>query len=57
MRRYSGITEEKLRDVTTTLADIQAKLCALFGRDTILIGHSLENDLNALQVRGSAESS
>jgi RNA exonuclease 1 len=49
--RYSGITEEQLRDVKVTLADVQAHLVTLMDADTILVGHSLENDLRALKVR------
>ncbi|GAM21132.1 hypothetical protein SAMD00019534_043070 [Acytostelium subglobosum LB1] len=47
--RFSGISEETLRDVTTTLNDIQVKLKHLIKKNTILIGHSLENDLNAMK--------
>ncbi|KAG5985218.1 hypothetical protein E4U55_000041 [Claviceps digitariae] len=48
--RFSGITEEMLAPVTTTLADIQAKLLSLIDARTILIGHSLESDTKALQL-------
>jgi len=47
---YSGITAAMLADVTTTLADIQAKLLPLLTTDTILVGHSLNSDMNALQL-------
>lgn len=47
---YSGITEEMLRSVTTTLADIQARLLDLITPQTILIGHSLNADLTALKM-------
>jgi len=47
---YSGITAAMLAEVTTTLADIQAKLLPLLTTDTILIGHSLNSDMNALQL-------
>ncbi|KAK5127038.1 hypothetical protein LTR85_008397 [Meristemomyces frigidus] len=47
---YSGITATMLDNVTTTLADIQKKLLSLLTPQTILVGHSLNSDLNALQV-------
>ena len=39
-----------LKDVTTTLADVQKHLINLLPADAILLGHSLENDLQALKV-------
>ncbi|KAJ9615741.1 hypothetical protein H2200_001818 [Cladophialophora chaetospira] len=47
---FSGITQEILKDVTTTLADIQKQLLDILGQDSILFGHSLESDLNALKL-------
>ncbi|KKA26318.1 hypothetical protein TD95_001752 [Thielaviopsis punctulata] len=47
--QYSGMTAEKLDPVTTTLADIQAKLLTLVNARTIFLGHSLESDMKALQ--------
>ena len=48
--RFSGLTEEDMKDVTTTLEDVQEKLLDMFSDKTILIGHSLESDLIALKV-------
>lgn len=49
--RYSGITEEILQDVTTTAQDVQEKLLGLISSDDILIGHSIESDLNVMKIR------
>lgn len=48
--RYSGITEEQMADVKTTLLDVQATLLSMFNNKTILIGHSLESDFKALKL-------
>lgn len=48
--QFSGITAKILENVTTTLQDIQKELLAIIGPDTILLGHSLESDLNALKL-------
>jgi RNA exonuclease len=51
LTRYSGITKELMVGVKTTLADVQAKLLdELLAAQTILVGHSLENDLIALKL-------
>lgn len=47
---YSGITEELLENVTTTLEDVQRKLAELIDYDTVLVGHSLNCDLVVLKV-------
>ncbi|KAK0278064.1 hypothetical protein LTR35_009386 [Friedmanniomyces endolithicus] len=47
---YSGITPAMLQDVTTSLSDIQKKLLDIFTPQTILVGHSLNSDMNALQL-------
>lgn len=48
--QFSGITAEVLENVETTLDEIQQRLLTLFTPTTILLGHSLENDLNALKM-------
>jgi len=50
LTEFSGITEEKLADVKVTLGDVQAKLQELLSDQSIIVGHSLENDLNALRL-------
>ncbi|OAA64903.1 exonuclease [Cordyceps fumosorosea ARSEF 2679] len=50
LTRFSGITEAMLAPVTTTLADVQARLLELLTPRTILVGHSLESDTKALQL-------
>ncbi|KAG2615208.1 small RNA degrading nuclease 5-like isoform X1 [Panicum virgatum] len=48
--RFSGITAEMLADVSTTLQEIQEEFVGLVYKETILVGHSLENDLTALRI-------
>jgi RNA exonuclease 1 len=51
LTQFSGITEEKLQDVTTTLEDVQETLVRLLPEDSIWIGQSLNCDLHALKVK------
>lgn len=44
------MTAEDMKNTMTSIRDVQAVLLNLFSTDTILIGHSLENDLFALKV-------
>ncbi len=50
LKRYSGITAVKLEPVTTTLGDVQSRILGLLHSRSILIGHSLNSDLNALRL-------
>lgn len=49
--KYSGITPELLENVETTLQDVQQKLVELISADDILVGHSLESDLNVMKIK------
>ena len=48
--RFSGITAETLMGIETTLEQVQEKMLELCDEDTILVGHSLENDLRACKL-------
>lgn len=48
--QYSGITEDLLSNVTVTLQQIQVAVLRLISCETILIGHSLDNDLKAIKI-------
>ena len=48
--QFSGITPQAMAGVTTTLADIQKRLCKYVSAETLLVGHALENDLKALKI-------
>jgi len=48
--RFSGVTKENLQDVSTNIDDIHDILSNLMDAKTILMGHSLESDLNALKL-------
>ena len=50
LTQYSGMTEAKLGPITTTLPEIQARLLELITPNHILIGHSLNSDLNAMKL-------
>lgn len=50
LTKYSGITKEILDPVDTTLEDVLAKIRKFLPRHAIICGHSLNNDLQALNV-------
>jgi RNA exonuclease 1 len=50
LTQWSGITAAMLEGVTTTLADIQQELMKIITPHTVLVGHSLNSDLNALKL-------
>lgn len=50
LTRYSGVTAIDLLGIKTSLKDVHEKLKTLIGPETILCGHSLENDLHAMKV-------
>ncbi|CAE6472791.1 unnamed protein product [Rhizoctonia solani] len=50
LTQFSGITAEQLAPVTNRLPDAQAGLLGLIDQNTIIVGHSLENDLRVLKL-------
>lgn len=46
----TGITAKDLEGVTCSLVDVQKSLRKLLSHGTILVGHSLHNDLKALKI-------
>ncbi|OCT61617.1 RNA exonuclease 5 [Xenopus laevis] len=50
MTRFSGITRKLLLPVKMKLKDVQHKLKSLLPPNAVLVGHSLDNDLRALQM-------
>lgn len=47
---WSGITKEMMMDVTKTLNEVQEDVCNLLPPDAILVGQSLNCDLNAMKL-------
>jgi len=50
LTQYSGITEKLLKEVSTTVEDVQEALLTLLPADAIIVGHSLNFDLAAIKV-------
>lgn len=50
LTEFSGIREATLVGVSTTLKDVHAHLRVLLNANTIIVGHSLENDLEVLKL-------
>jgi len=50
LTQYSGITASKLNGITTTLTDVQNEIINLLPPNAILVGQSLNCDLEALKV-------
>lgn len=48
--RFSGVSEEDVKNSSSSLQDVQAVLLSFISERTILVGHCLENDLCALKV-------
>lgn len=47
---YSGITPMLLDGVTTSLENVQASIVSFICKEDIIVAHSAENDLKALQI-------
>ncbi|KAG0252039.1 hypothetical protein DFQ27_008319 [Actinomortierella ambigua] len=50
LTQFSGMTPARLEGVTTRLAEVQKKFQEIVDYNTILVGHSLENDLRVLKT-------
>ncbi|KAL6433228.1 hypothetical protein ACFW04_006443 [Cataglyphis niger] len=48
--KFSGITEEKMSNVTVTLTQVQKDLLKFIHAETILLGHNLASDFRMLQL-------
>eukprot|EP00667_Euglena_gracilis_P009215 EG_transcript_9347 len=48
--QFSGITRDTLLNVETRLEDVQQDILGLIFADTILVGHSLQNDLHGVRL-------
>jgi|ERR1719450_302942 len=48
--RYSGMSQDILEGVTTSLREVQLDLLNLIFRQDVIVGHSLQHDLQALHL-------
>ncbi|KAK3554507.1 hypothetical protein QTP70_024415 [Hemibagrus guttatus] len=48
--RFSGVSEDDVKNSSSSLQDVQTVLLSFISERTILVGHSLENDLCALKL-------
>ncbi|XP_053088810.1 RNA exonuclease 1 homolog isoform X2 [Pangasianodon hypophthalmus] len=48
--RFSGVSEDDVKNCSSSLRDVQAVLLSFINERTILVGHGLENDLCALKL-------
>ena len=51
LTKFSGMTEEILEQAQSSLEDVREKVLELIGKDTIVCGHSVENDFFQLKIR------
>ena len=47
---HSGITEDMLENMTTTLEDVQGSLLSWISSDDVLVGHRIDEDLRGLHL-------
>ena len=48
--QFSGVTQESLRDVTVSFAQVRVALLRLISAETVLVGHSINSDLDVLRL-------
>ena len=51
LTKFSGITEEILEKAQNSLEEVREKVLEFIGKDTIVCGHSVENDLFQLKIK------
>ena len=48
--QFSGITPKMIRDCKTTFREAQKQVLSFLSKDSILVGHAIENDLKCLKL-------